>query len=89
MTTIHAYTSTQSLVDSPARKFRRGRAAAANMVPTTTGAATASAKALPDIKGKFDGVALRVPIPAGSLANIVFVTSKPTDREELNNIFRE
>jgi len=89
MTTIHAYTSTQSLVDTPATKFRRGRAAAANMVPTTTGAATASAKALPDIKGKFDGVAVRVPIPAGSLADIVFVTSKPTDRKELNDIFRE
>ncbi|MGM0531026.1 MAG: type I glyceraldehyde-3-phosphate dehydrogenase [Bacteroidota bacterium] len=89
MTTVHAYTSTQGLVDSPAGKFRRGRAAAANMIPTTTGAATASAKALPEIKGKFDGVAVRVPIPVGSLADIVFVTSKPTDREELNNIFRE
>ncbi len=89
MSTIHAYTSTQSLVDTPATKFKRGRAGAANMVPTTTGAATASAKALPDIKGKFDGVAVRVPIPAGSLADIVFVTSKPTDRKELNDIFRE
>ncbi|MBS3770212.1 MAG: type I glyceraldehyde-3-phosphate dehydrogenase [Bacteroidales bacterium] len=89
MSTIHAYTSTQSLVDTPATKFKRGRAGAANMVPTTTGAATASAKALPDIKGKFNGVAVRVPIPAGSLADIVFVTSKPTDRKELNDIFRE
>jgi len=89
MTTVHAYTSTQGLVDTPANKFRRGRAAAANMVPTTTGAATASARAIPEIKGKFDGVAVRVPIPAGSLADIVFVTSKPTTREELNDIFRE
>ncbi len=89
MTTVHAYTSTQGLVDSPAKKFKRGRAAAANMVPTTTGAATASAKAIPEIKGKFDGVAVRVPIPAGSLADLVFVTSKPTTREELNKIFRE
>jgi glyceraldehyde 3-phosphate dehydrogenase len=89
MTTVHAYTSTQGLVDSPAKKFRRGRAAAANMVPTTTGAATASARAIPEIKGKFDGVAVRVPIPAGSLADIVFVTSKPITREELNDIFRE
>lgn len=89
MTTVHAYTSNQGLVDSPAKRFRRGRAAAANMVPTTTGAATASAKAIPEIKGKFDGVAIRVPIPAGSLADIVFVTSKPTTREELNEIFRE
>lgn len=89
MTTVHAYTSTQGIVDSPARKFRRGRAAAANMVPASTGAATASAKAIPEIKGKFDGVAVRVPIPAGSLADLVFVTSKPTTREELNDIFRE
>jgi glyceraldehyde 3-phosphate dehydrogenase len=59
------------------------------MVPTTTGAATASARAIPEIKGKFDGVAVRVPIPAGSLADIVFVTSKPITREELNDIFRE
>jgi len=89
MTTVHAYTSTQGIVDSPAIKFRRGRAAAANMVPASTGAATASAKAIPELKGKFDGVAVRIPIPAGSLADLVFVTSKPTTREELNDIFRE
>jgi glyceraldehyde 3-phosphate dehydrogenase len=89
MTTVHAYTSTQGIVDSPSSKFRRGRAAAANMVPTTTGAATAAAKALPDIKGKFDGVAIRVPVPAGSLADIVFISSKPTTREEVNETFRE
>jgi glyceraldehyde 3-phosphate dehydrogenase len=89
MTTVHAYTSTQGIVDSPAKKFKRGRAGAANMVPTTTGAATASAKAIPEIKGKFDGVAVRVPVPAGSLADVVFVTSKSTSREELNDIFRE
>ena len=89
MTTVHAYTSTQDIVDSPSSKFRRGRAAAANMVPTTTGAATAAAKALPDIKGKFDGVAIRVPVPAGSLADIVFISSRPTTREEVNETFRE
>ena len=89
MTTVHAYTSTQGIVDSPSKKFKRGRAAAANIVPTTTGAATASAKAIPEIKGKFDGIALRVPIPAGSIADVVFLTSKDITAKELNEIFRE
>lgn len=89
MTTTHAYTSTQALVDSPAGKFRRGRAAAANFVPASTGAAIATTRALPQYKGKFDGVAIRGPIPVGSLADLVFVTEKATSTDELNSIFRE
>lgn len=89
MTTIHAYTSTQSLVDGPQKKFRRGRAAAANIVPTTTGAAIATSKALPQLTGKFDGVALRVPVTVGSLSDIVFLTERPTTVDEVNQILRE
>jgi glyceraldehyde 3-phosphate dehydrogenase len=89
MTTIHAYTSSQAIVDGPAKKVRRGRAGALNFVPTETGAARATTQALPQLKGKFDGVAVRGPVPVGSLVDIVFVTSRPTTVEEVNNIFRE
>jgi len=89
MTTIHAYTSSQAIVDGPAKKWRRGRAGAANLVPTSTGAAIAATETLPEFKGKFDGVAVRAPVPAGSLADIVFLTTRPTTEEEINNIFRE
>ncbi len=89
MTTIHAYTSTQAIVDAPSKKFRRGRAAAANFVPTSTGAAIATTKALPELEGRFDGVAIRAPIPVGSIADIVFVTERDTSVEELGEIFRE
>ena len=88
MTTIHAYTSSQAIVDSPAKKVRRGRAGAANFVPTSTGAAVATTKALPQLQGRFDGVAVRAPIPVGSIADIVFVTKRPTSVEEVNDIFR-
>ncbi len=89
MTTIHAYTSSQSIVDAPQKKMRRGRAAAANFVPTSTGAAIAATKALPQYEGRFDGVALRAPIPVGSVADLVFLTSRETSAEEVNRIFRE
>ena len=89
MTTVHAYTSTQGIVDSPAKKVRRGRAGAANLVPTSTGAAVATGKALPDVQGKFDGVAIRCPVPVGSIADLVFVTGKDVTVDEINNIFRE
>jgi glyceraldehyde 3-phosphate dehydrogenase len=89
MTTIHAYTSSQAIVDSPSKKWRRGRAGAINLVPTSTGAAVATAKALPGLKGKFDGVAVRGPVPVGSLADIVFLSSRETTVDEVNNIFRE
>lgn len=89
MTTVHGYTASQELVDAPHKKWRRGRAAAANLVPTSTGAAIATAKALPQYEGKFDGVAIRAPVPSGSIADIVFVTERPTTVEEVNQIFRE
>ncbi len=89
LTTLHAYTAGQSLVDAPNKDFRRGRAGAANFVPTSTGAAKATAKALPQYEGKFDGVAVRGPVPVGSLADIVFLTERETTVEEVNRIFRE
>ncbi len=89
MTTVHAYTSSQAIVDSPAKKVRRGRAGAANIVPTSTGAAAATGKALPEVQGKFDGVAIRCPVPVGSIADIVFLTSKKSTAKELNIIFSE
>ena len=89
MTTIHAYTSSQAIVDSPAKKIRRGRAGAANFVPTSTGAAVATTKALPQYAGKFDGVAVRGPVPDGSLADMVFLVERETTVEEVNQIFKE
>ena len=90
MTTVHAYTASQSTVDGPSKKnFRMGRAGAANIVPTSTGAAIATTKALPEYAGKFDGVALRVPIPVGSISDMTFVTERPVTVEEVNTIFEE
>jgi glyceraldehyde 3-phosphate dehydrogenase len=89
MTTVHAYTSSQQLVDSPSKKFRRGRAAAANLVPTSTGAAIATTKAMPELEGKFDGQAIRAPVAVGSIADIVFLAARQTSVEEVNRIFWE
>jgi glyceraldehyde 3-phosphate dehydrogenase len=89
MTTIHAYTASQAIVDSPASKVRRGRAGAANLVPTSTGAAIATTKALPQYAGRFDGVAVRVPIPVGSISDIVILTERSTTVEEVNGILKE
>jgi glyceraldehyde 3-phosphate dehydrogenase len=89
MTTLHAYTAGQSIVDAPNKDPRRGRAGAANFVPTSTGAAKATTQALPQYAGKFDGVAVRGPVPVGSLADIVFLTERETTVEEVNQIFRE
>jgi len=89
MTTIHAYTSSQAIVDSPSKKLRRGRAAAANLVPTSTGAAIATTKVLESYQGKFDGVAVRTPVAVGSISDIVYAVDRPTSVEELNQIFRE
>jgi len=87
LNTIHAYTATQSIVDGPSKKdFRRGRAAAQNIIPSTTGAAHATTLAVKELKDKFDGIALRVPVPAGSVADITFVTKKDTTAEEINEI---
>lgn len=89
MTTVHAYTASQGIVDAPSRKnLRMGRAGAINIVPTTTGAAIATTKALPEYAGRFDGVALRVPIPVGSISDLTFVTERPVSVEEINNIFK-
>lgn len=89
MSTVHAYTASQSIVDGPSKRFERGRAGAANFVPTTTGAATATTKALPQYKGLFDGIAIRGPVPVGSIADIVIVTTRPTSVEEVNQIFSD
>ncbi|HZE21356.1 MAG TPA: type I glyceraldehyde-3-phosphate dehydrogenase, partial [Desulfobaccales bacterium] len=89
MTTIHAYTSSQAMVDGPSKKWRRGRAGAANLVPTSTGAAVATTNVLPQYKGKFDGTAVRCPVPCGSMADLVFLTERPTTVEEINKAFKE
>ena len=89
MTTIHAYTASQSVVDGPRNKWRRGRAAAINFVPTSTGAAKATTDVLPSVRGKFDGVAVRGPVPVGSLADVVLLTERDTHEDEINRIFRE
>lgn len=89
LSTTHAYTASQSLVDGPSRKdMREGRAAAMNITPTTTGAAIAVTEAYPQLVGKFDGIALRVPVSAGSIADITFVAKRPTTRKEVNTILR-
>ncbi|HWQ92051.1 MAG TPA: type I glyceraldehyde-3-phosphate dehydrogenase [Clostridia bacterium] len=89
MTTVHAYTADQSLVDGPHKTLRRGRAGAANLVPTSTGAALATVKILPQYRNRFDGLAVRVPITVGSLVDLVFVTERRTTVEEVNRIFQE
>lgn len=89
MTTVHAYTADQSLVDGPHKTLRRGRAGAANLVPTSTGAALATVKILPQYRDKFDGLAVRVPITVGSLVDLVFVTERCTTVEEVNRVFTE
>ncbi|HHE64967.1 MAG TPA: aldehyde dehydrogenase, partial [Bacteroidetes bacterium] len=89
LNTIHSYTSSQNLVDGPHKKLNRGRAAAHNMVPTTTGAALVVSKVINDLEKKFDGIAVRVPTICGSLADITFVSGRETSVEEINNIFKE
>ncbi|HEX5774398.1 MAG TPA: type I glyceraldehyde-3-phosphate dehydrogenase [Candidatus Paceibacterota bacterium] len=90
LSTTHAYTASQSLVDGPSRKdVREGRAAAQNIVPTSTGAAIAVTKAYPALTGKFDGISLRVPVAAGSIADITFIAKRETNAEEVNDILRK
>ncbi len=88
LNTVHGYTATQSLVDAPARgaDLRRGRAAAVNIVPASTGAAVAVTRAIPALAGRFDGVAMRVPVVAGSLSAITFLAARPTTAEEINAV---
>lgn len=92
LNTAHAYTATQNLVDGPARggkDFKRGRAAAQNIVPSSTGAAVAVTKAVKELEGKFDGVALRIPVLTGSIADVTFIAKRKTSVEEVNNILEE
>jgi len=89
LTAVHAYTSSQSLVDGPSKSIRRGRAGASNLVPTSTGAAIATTRALPQYEGLFNGVAVRAPVICGSISDLVFLTSRETTVEEVNQIFRE
>lgn len=84
LNTIHAYTSTQSLVDGPKKDFRKGRAAAQNIIPTSTGAAIATTKAHTDLEGNFDGISIRVPVPVGSLVDVTFIAKKNTTVAEVN-----
>ena len=89
MTTVHAYTASQAIVDTAHSRPRRGRAGGANLVPTSTGAAAGTARALPEYRGRFDGVAVRAPVPVGSLADIVCLTTRPTTVDEVNRLFVE
>ncbi|MDP2767771.1 MAG: glyceraldehyde 3-phosphate dehydrogenase NAD-binding domain-containing protein [Candidatus Methanoperedens sp.] len=89
LSTVHGYTSSQGMVDKPDTKdWRRGRTGAVNIVPSSTGAAKAAGKILTELAGKFDGVAIRVPVPSGSRIDFTFVSARPTSVEEINNIFR-
>jgi glyceraldehyde 3-phosphate dehydrogenase len=87
MTTVHAYTNDQNILDLPHKDLRRARAAGVNIIPTTTGAAKAVGLVLPHLKGKLDGFATRVPVPDGSLTDVTAVLAKPATKEEINAAF--
>jgi glyceraldehyde 3-phosphate dehydrogenase len=90
LNTVHAYTATQSLVDGPNKKDpRRGRAAATNIIPSSTGAAVATTQAHTELSGKFDGMALRVPVPVGSIVDVTFVAERATSVEEVNEALKQ
>jgi len=89
MTTIHAYTNDQVILDFPHKDLRRARSAARNVIPTTTGAAKASALAIPELKGRLDGISLRVPVEDGSLTDLAVVLGRETTKEEVNDAFRK
>jgi len=90
LNTVHAYTASQNLVDAASGKeTRMGRAAAINLIPAYTGAATAAIKALPQFEGKFDGIAIRTPVPVGSISDITFITARRTSVEEVNSILSD
>jgi glyceraldehyde 3-phosphate dehydrogenase len=88
MTTVHAYTQDQNLQDGPHKDLRRARAAAVNIVPTSTGAAKATALVLPELKGKLDGYSLRVPVPDGSITDLVVVAGRDVTKDEVNAAFK-
>jgi len=90
LSTTHAYTASQSLVDGPSKKdLKEGRAAAHNIVPTSTGAAIAVTKVVKELDGLFDGISLRVPVIAGSMADVTFISKRPTSVEEVNSILKK
>jgi glyceraldehyde 3-phosphate dehydrogenase len=89
MTTIHSYTNDQKLLDLPHKDLRRARAAALSMIPTTTGAATAVGEVLPDLKGKLDGISIRVPTPNVSVVDLVVELSRKTTEQEINDAFKD
>ncbi len=99
LNTVHGYTASQALVDGPSKKparpgsaggdLREGRAAAQNIVPSSTGAAIAVTEAFPDLKGLFDGISIRVPVPAGSIVDVTFISKKNTTKEEVNEILEK
>lgn len=90
LNTVHAYTASQSVVDSPNSKNPRlGRTSAQNIIPSTTGAAIATTKVIKELEGLFDGIAIRVPVPAGSLVDITFISKKETTKEEVNDILKK
>ena len=90
LNTVHGYTATQSLVDGPSKKdLREGRAAAQNIVPSSTGAAIAVTKAYPELEGLFDGISIRVPVPAGSIVDVTFISKRPTTAVEVNDILKK
>ena len=89
LTTVHAYTSSQALMDTPVRKRRRGRAAALSIIPTTTGATKATEKVIPELAGRMDGMAFRVPVPDGSICDIVALLGKDVTADDVNAALRE
>jgi glyceraldehyde 3-phosphate dehydrogenase len=90
LNTVHGYTATQSLIDGPSKKgFREGRAAAQNIVPSSTGAAIAVTKAFPKLEGLFDGISIRVPVVAGSIVDITFIAKRDTTAEEINTSLKK
>lgn len=90
LNTVHGYTASQSIVDGPNKKdWKEGRAAAQNIIPTTTGAAIAVTKVIPELQGKFDGISMRVPVVAGSIVDVTFIAKKETSVEEVNKILKE
>ena len=90
LNTVHGYTASQALVDGPSKKdLREGRAAAQNIVPSSTGAAIAVTKAFTKLEGLFDGISIRVPVPAGSIADVTFISKRPTTKEEVNDILKK
>ena len=89
MTTVHAYTNDQKILDVPHKKFRRGRGAGINIIPTTSGATTSVAEVIPELKGKMDGLALRVPVACGSIIDFVAELNKNVTREQINSAFKK